>query len=286
MGCGDMTHEMEDRKKQEEEVQTFKQIYSKIEDHIPLICVCGNHDVGDLKSSAFSLSRYKDRFGDDYFAFHVGGVKYIVFNSQLYVDPGEAERDSRAQNVWLDGELASDHNAVHTVAFCHIPPFIDEPDEGEGHFNMPTKKRNDLLDKLNDAEVSHLFCGHYHRNAGGTYKDLEVSVSASIGTNVVNSSIPGSDPLDKSGIGDYICEDDTSGFRIVAVKKDKIVHKWFSFDDIEQEFTDLIVTQEKVFEALNDTMDATILRMMSQREIIERESYFNPLTASMVANAL
>jgi len=219
--CGDMSHEKDDRKKQEEEVSIFKQIYSKIDDHIPLICVCGNHDVGDLSSSAFSLSRYKDRFGDDYFAFHAGGVKYIVFNSSLYVDPGEAERDSRAQNVWLDGELSSDYDSKHTIAFCHIPPFINEPDEGEGYFNMPEKKRGALLEKLNDADVSHLFCGHYHRNAGGKYKDLEVVVTGAVGTNIINSAVPGSDALDKSGIGEMICDDDTSGLRIVAVKEKK-----------------------------------------------------------------
>jgi len=41
-----------------------------------------------------------------------------------------------------------------------------------------------------------------------------------------------------------------------------------------------------VFEALNDTMDGAVAKMMSDSQQAARESYFNPMTASMVANAL
>ena len=55
---------------------------------IPLLCVCGNHDVGNAPS-AVTIERYVSEFGDDYFGFWVGGVRGIVINSNLYYDPSE-----------------------------------------------------------------------------------------------------------------------------------------------------------------------------------------------------
>jgi hypothetical protein len=56
--------------------------------------------------------------------------------------------------------------------------------------------------------VKYIFCGHYHRNAGGFYKDLELIVTSAIGASL------GKDP---------------SGFRIVNVMEDKISHKYIPF---------------------------------------------------------
>ncbi len=53
-------------------------------------------------------------------------------------------------------------------------------------------------------------CGHYHRNAGGMYKDLELIVTSAVGC-----------PLGK----------DPSGFRICNVDEQKISHKYIPFRD-------------------------------------------------------
>ncbi|XP_043350077.1 serine/threonine-protein phosphatase CPPED1 isoform X3 [Dermochelys coriacea] len=72
--------------------------------------------------------------------------------------------------------------------------------------------------------IKAVFSGHYHRNAGGSYKDLEMVVSSAIGCQL---------------------GEDTHGLRVVIVTAEKIVHRYCSLNDlssqgIEKELMDLI----------------------------------------------
>jgi hypothetical protein len=93
-------------------------------------------------------------------------------------------------------ELHSSQPANHTIVFCHIPPFIHSPTEPESYFNWKIDTRVSVLGALKQARVGHLFCGHFHRNAGGfdpiivdstepssdeSYKGIEVVVSSAVG---------------------------------------------------------------------------------------------------------
>ena len=114
------------------------------------------------------------------------------------------------------------------MVFQHIPYFLSKPDEDDdGYFNLPKKWRFEILDKLTEAGMSscingeiefqprliliflagvrYIFTGHYHRNAGGTYKNIEEVVTSAIGA-----------PLG----------DDPSGFRIVSVNESAISHDY------------------------------------------------------------
>ena len=73
--------------------------------------------------------------------------------------------------------------------FSHISPFINDPYESSEYFNLAQETRLPLLQELSDAGCTHWFCGHYHRNAGGIYrntkdgtKTLECVTSAAVGT--------------------------------------------------------------------------------------------------------
>ena len=88
-----------------EQEQTFKDIFSQIDPSIPLVCVCGNHDVGNQPTHD-TIQQFRDRFGDDYFAFWAGGVRFLVLNSQYYEDPSLVLDLKEAQDQWLDKELA------------------------------------------------------------------------------------------------------------------------------------------------------------------------------------
>lgn len=57
----------------------------------------------------------------------------------------------------------------HVIAFSHIPPFIEKPDEESLYFNWESDLRKETLEKLSSAGCSHWFCGHFHRNAGGKF---------------------------------------------------------------------------------------------------------------------
>lgn len=73
------------------------------------------------------------------------------------------------------------------------------------------------------------FAGHYHRNAGGIYRDkkgreLEVVVTGAVGTQIIDK--PGGDPLGLSGIGTHSIGEDVSGFRVIQVCNNAVEHKW------------------------------------------------------------
>lgn len=63
----------------------------KLDPAIPLLCVCGNHDVGNVPNKV-TIDRYVSEFGDDYFGFWVGGIRGVVLNSNLLFDPSEVGR--------------------------------------------------------------------------------------------------------------------------------------------------------------------------------------------------
>lgn len=93
----------------------FVNTMNLIHDDIPLLCVCGNHDVGNRPNAA-TLSDYTETFGDDYYAFWCQGVRCLVVNSQLWVDGSDAPEEADAQERWLDEQLAvQDRDAADDV---------------------------------------------------------------------------------------------------------------------------------------------------------------------------
>mmetsp|Transcript_1857 Transcript_1857/g.5468 ORF Transcript_1857/g.5468 Transcript_1857/m.5468 type:complete len:384 (-) Transcript_1857:390-1541(-) len=230
--CGDLVNAYPDnQKKQQAQAQDFKAISSEIDSHIPLVCVCGNHDVGNTPTQQ-SIDAYRERFGDDYFSFWVDGVKFIVLNTQLHKDDTASPDLLIAQDQWLDEEFAASEKEqpTHTIILSHIPPFIESPDEEDGYFNLETLRRRQLLRRVKRARVSSWFCGHYHRNAGGMDGPLEVVVSSAVGCILKPN---GKDPL---GLGGFqippVIGPGLSGLRIVDVSRQSVKHKWFTLDSV------------------------------------------------------
>jgi len=206
--CGDLVDAFADkypeiRQRQEKDL---KEIYSKLSPDIPMICVCGNHDVGNSPTEE-SIERYKASFGDDYFSFYNHGCCFIVINSQFYEDSQHVEALYREHEAWLEAELlvAQKLGAAHIVIFQHIPWFVANPNEDKIYFNVEKALRLKMLDKLYSAGVRKIFCGHYHRNAGGMFRELEVVVTSAIGCQI---------------------GPDTHGMRVVRVKRDNISHEY------------------------------------------------------------
>ena len=51
----------------------------------------------------------------------------------------------------------------------HIPFFVNTVDEDDSYFAIPKQDRVALLQQFADAGIKKVFCGHYHRNAGGMW---------------------------------------------------------------------------------------------------------------------
>lgn len=148
------------------------------------------------------------------FMFYILGVFFIVINSQYFKDPSEIKDIAEKQEKWFDEQLqlVKKVNAKHTVLFQHIPWFLNNPDEKNDYFNLGIDVRKVMLKKIHDAGIKYIFAGHYHRNAGGFYNDVEMITTSAIGLQINN--------------------DKDSGLRIVRVLEDKIHHEYFELDKI------------------------------------------------------
>lgn len=221
--CGDLINAMPadaantvfregSEKLRDPQINDFKKTFRNLKSDIPLVCVCGNHDVGDIPTHA-SVADYRKNFGDDYFTFYVGGVMCIVLNSQFYENCSHIPDLAKEQDAWLDGMLeeAKKGDYKHVVVFQHIPWFLQTPNEEKEYFNIVTDLRMKMLNKFYDAGIRYIFCGHYHRNAGGMFKDLELVVTSAIG---------------------YQLGTDTHGLRVVRVFDDSIKHHYYALEDV------------------------------------------------------
>lgn len=209
--CGDLVDAMPGTEYRRAQEDDYIKVFAKLHPDIPLVCVCGNHDIGNTPTPA-SVKNYCNRFGDDYFSFFCGGVMFLVLNSQYFEDPSLVQDFAKSQEVWLDEKLleAKTGNFKHVVIFQHIPWFLREPGEEKEYFNISCDLREKMLQKFKDAGIKAIFCGHYHRNAGGFYKDMELVVTSAVGAQL--------------GI-------DKSGFRVVKVLDDRITHAYYAIED-------------------------------------------------------
>lgn len=212
--CGDLTNATPEHARYQAQVKQYKQDFSKIDADIPLVCVCGNHDIGG-RPTAESIASYSENFGDDYFSFWVGGVFNVVLNSTVIKDPEGAPEVLTAQQAWLNVQLAEAEKlpAKHIFLFLHHPLFLEQPDEPDQYFNIPLIRRTPLLAQLKQADVRAVFAGHYHRNSYGQFGKMEMITTGPVGR-----------PLGE----------DPSGFRIVKVYEGRIQHHYYGMDDVPE----------------------------------------------------
>ncbi|XP_023363328.1 serine/threonine-protein phosphatase CPPED1 [Otolemur garnettii] len=197
-----------------EQTKDLQQILRKVDKEIPLVLVSGNHDVGNVPT-AETIEEFCQTWGDDYFSFWVGGVLFLVLNSQLLYDASRCPALKQAQDQWLDQQLrlAEQRHCQHAVIFQHIPLFLCSIEEDDDYFNLTKSIRKEMADKLIKAGIRAVFSGHYHRNAGGTYQDLDMVVSSAIGCQLGR---------------------DAHGLRVVVVTAEKIIHRYYSLDELSE----------------------------------------------------
>jgi len=249
--CGDHTHNFENiwskkdslevnREKRKAQLKDYKSIWLKLNPKIPLVCVCGNHDVGNIPTER-TIRMYTEEFGDDYLAFWAGGVKFLIINSQLVQHPEESETLALRQEDWFKKELKKDNAPI---VFAHIPPFCWHVDENDVNFNWPKVTRMKWLDWMVEAGVRNMYCAHYHRRAGGTYNGLKVMVTGAVGTVIFTKDLPEDvkeDEVKKAnfkisfeGFGGLSAEPKDSGLYVVTVKKEGTYETWMSIGDISK----------------------------------------------------
>lgn len=137
------------RKDQE---QDLKNVLKNTDQDIPLVFVSGNHDIGNTPTRE-TIDNYCKSWGDDYFSFWVGGVFFLVLNSQLYFDSSKCPELKQAQDAWLNGQLAAaeKRKCKHIIVFQHIPLFLRKPDEDHDYFNLEKSVRQEIMEKFQNA---------------------------------------------------------------------------------------------------------------------------------------
>jgi 3',5'-cyclic AMP phosphodiesterase CpdA len=194
------------------QIAEYKRIAAKLDPHIKLYNVPGNHDVGN-EPTAESLARYRERFGPDYYSFRAERVIGIVLNSNLEKGAEKVPDEAAKMEAWLKAELIKAHAEPGTqiIVFQHISFFLQDPNEPDQYFNIPLETRRRYLKVLHQYGVKQVFAGHYHRNATGRDGDLQMITTGPVGK-----------PLG----------DGASGFRAVKVNAGEVVERYYDFGHV------------------------------------------------------
>jgi serine/threonine-protein phosphatase CPPED1 len=186
----------------------FRRITSLINPETDVYLTPGNHDIGQEPQKE-DIDRYTSMFGKDRFSFRYHGCSFIGFNSSLIKagTPG-LEED---QFNWLRNELKSARRTNQTILFCHYPFFIKDPEEPETYSNIDPETRSRYLTLFGEFDVEAVFTGHLHNNAAGNFGATRMITTSAVGK-----------PLGEA----------PSGFRIVQVKENEVIDRYFSLDKI------------------------------------------------------
>lgn len=242
--CGDLVHMTasiyaaeqgrsipECDKIQDDQNIDFKNTWDKLHPDIALVCVCGNHDVGNRPTPS-TIRRFRQAFGDDYLAWWANGTYNIAVNSSLFFDPSGAIEEYDKQLVWLEERLnyASENYASSIFVFGHHPWFLyrddETPDdmagespyplewnmtgkvEPDSYFHIPIQYRRKVMDLFRKYSVSASFAGHFHQN---------LSSQSSFGMEMIATSSL-SLVMHSTGIPKDFQEPQTRGVRVVTIR--------------------------------------------------------------------
>ena len=200
--CGDMVHNSDS----EEQFQELIRISRLLNEDIKLYWVAGNHDVGDKPTRA-GLAQYKEQFGEYNYSFQEENCYFIVLNSSICYDPGSVPDEWDILISFLEKELqiAASAQQRHKIIFMHHPLFLNDPNEGDNYFVIPSVRRTKIIDLITEYDVSAVFTGHLHKN---NYQKLG-------GTELVSTGPVG-----------FPIGNDPSGIRHVQLTEHSLTHKY------------------------------------------------------------
>jgi serine/threonine-protein phosphatase CPPED1 len=191
----------------------YHRIAAKLAPGIRLFSVPGNHDV-DNEPTKESLARYRERFGPDYYTFHIGGITGIVLNSNLEKGTQNVPDEAARMESWFQSELSkAKSGGGRVIVFQHIPFFLTDANEEDQYFNIPNETRAHYLKLLHENGVGYVFAGHYHRNSEGHDGALDMVTTGPVG---------------------MALEGAKSGFRIVTVTSTGVKHQYCDFGDLPE----------------------------------------------------
>lgn len=188
------------------QLELFKSSFDNLSAEIPVVCVCGRTDCGDPPTLSY-VESYRRTFGDDWFAFWVEGVQFLVLNTAYFKDPsGNTESLRIEQREWLESKLleAQVNPPRQIILLQSTPWFCKSIDEPYDDNNLDASVRQEVASKLTEADVKYVFTGHV--NGIGKDQGLEIIQTSSLGKEKL-------------------------GFRVVKVNSEGVLHKFFGLDN-------------------------------------------------------
>jgi len=223
----------------ERQMKDWKEVWAQLDEDIGLVCLCGNHDVGN-RPTAQSIETWTSVFGNDYLAFWVNGTYNIGLNNCVFSDPSGAMDLYEEQLAWLEGRLeyASAKKASQIFVYSHYPWFITHEDEhdlimtsaslppkgwgppdtkfNDYYFNIPLERRKVVLSLFRKHKVKACFSGHFHQNVvSKTDWGMDMII-----TGPLSMMLKSTDQLSTAE------EKQTIGMRIVDVQENSFKHEF------------------------------------------------------------
>ncbi|WP_290541092.1 metallophosphoesterase [Alistipes sp.] len=211
---GDYVHDVAD----EGQWMEFLRIVAGIAPSIKTLYLPGNHDVR-LKEGSVDVEPYTKRLGADHFCVRVNGNLLTGINSNYLKDEIRDLSKEQNQFLWLTRSLKK--NRRISLVFTHHPFFLRQIDELGGYSTISPEKRRRYFELFRKTGVQAVFAGHLHDNAEASYDNIGMITSSAVGRQ----------------LGDAL-----SGVRIIVIKDQTIVHRYYSLDEIPGTQTELIQT--------------------------------------------
>lgn len=235
----------------DQQVRDFKRVWSGLDPDIALVCLCGNHDVGNRPTRA-SIKRWTNEFGDDFLSFWVNGTFNICLNNCLFSNPTGAMDLFEEQLKWLENRLvyAQENNATHIFVYSHFPWFLKHEEEADdlhttfsaapegwgppgssfadGYFTVPYEYRKLAMTMFKKYNVTACFSGHFHQNVvAETSWGMPMIVTGPLSMNLTSEISHELSNGEVNGIG----------MRVVDVgERAKFTHNWILLDGEEELF--------------------------------------------------
>mmetsp|Transcript_4521 Transcript_4521/g.6601 ORF Transcript_4521/g.6601 Transcript_4521/m.6601 type:complete len:767 (+) Transcript_4521:108-2408(+) len=243
-----------------QQVNDFKRVWSGLHPDIALVCLCGNHDVGNRPTKA-SIEHWTSSFGDEYLSFWANGSFNLCLNNCLFSNPTGAPDMFDEQVRWMEEKLAyaRENDATHIFVHGHFPWFLKHEEEADdeltshsaapagwgppgtkfedGYFTIPYEYRKIAMAMFKKYDVTACFSGHFHQNVTAQSSwGMPMIVTGPLSMNLHSSIAHELSNGEVNGIG----------MRIVDVgEKGQFNHKWTLLDDEEEIFEHAIERCER-----------------------------------------
>ncbi len=198
--CGDLVHNSDDSS-----FSDFLNIKEQFK--MPCYVAPGNHDIGNIPNDT-TLGYYRKTIGKDYFEFKNKGYSVIVTNTQLW--KVNIENESEKHDRWFKETLQnSSIKQLPVIVIGHFPLFIESPNEEEKYFNIPLRKRLEILDLFRQNNVKAYLSGHTHKTLINNYQDIQLVTGETTSKNF---------------------DERPFGFRLWQVSADTVSHSFIPLD--------------------------------------------------------